>query len=408
MSDRAFIHAHVPGAATPALVGQVIVIATGNDGFCRFKYAPEWLEAEHAFALDPEALPLQKPVFDSPPRWEVFGAMRDAGPDYWGRKLIERSQDRLGLSELEFLLAAGDERTGALGFSTGREGSVGSSAPSMTLLECLLEAAARVERDEPVDFDLLRLLGAGTGTLGGMRPKATVESAGTLWVAKFPSREDRYAITRWEFGALQLAAHCGLQVPEHRLETVGAHPVLLTARFDRRARRGIRERAHYLSGLTMLGLHERDYGGGSYADLALWMRRHGIAPAEDVRELFRRMAFNVLIGNTDDHLRNHAVIDFGDGYRLSPAFDVMPWPASGGERLQAIGVGRQGRLASIENVLSEAQLFGMKPDDAAAEVTHLQAAIQREWRVAFQNAGVTERELVLVERIIGPGETGRR
>ncbi|MBM4218270.1 MAG: type II toxin-antitoxin system HipA family toxin [Gammaproteobacteria bacterium] len=402
MSDRAFVHAHVPGAALPALVGQVIVIATGNDGFCRFKYAPEWLGAEHAFALDPEALPLENTVFDSPPGWEVFGAMRDAAPDHWGRKLIERSQNRLGLSELEFLLAAGDERTGALGFSTGREASVGSPAPSVTLLERLVEAAARVERDEPVDVDLLRLLWAGTGTLGGMRPKTTVESGGALWVAKFPSREDRYAITRWEFGALRLAGRCGLRVPEHRLETVGTHPVLLTARFDRRARGGIRERAHYLSGLTMLGLHERDYGSGGYADLALWLRRHGAEPAEDVRELFRRMAFNVLIGNTDDHLRNHAVIDFGEGYRLSPAFDVMPWPASGGERVQALGVGRQGRLASIENVLSDAQQFGLKPDAAAAELTRLQAVIQRDWRDAFRNAGVAARELALVERVISP------
>jgi serine/threonine-protein kinase HipA len=408
MSDRAFIHAHVPGAATPALVGQVIVAATGNDGFCRFKYAPEWLDAEHAFALDPEALPLQAPVFDSPPGWEVFGAMRDAGPDYWGRKLIERSQDRLGLSELDYLLAAGDERTGALGFSTGREGSAGSRTPSLTLLERLVEAAARVERDEPVDIELLRLLGAGTGTLGGMRPKATVESGGALWVTKFPSREDQHAITRWEFGALQLAAGCGLRVPEHRLVTVGTRPVLLTARFDRRTRGGQRERAHYLSGLTMLGLHERDYGRGAYADLALWLRRHGADPATDVRELFMRMAFNVLIGNTDDHPRNHAVINFGEGYRLSPAFDVLPWPASGGEHLQATGVGRQGRLASIENVLSEAQLFGLKPDEAAAELTRLQAVIRRDWHTAFQDAGVVERELALVERIIAPGETVRR
>jgi serine/threonine-protein kinase HipA len=407
MSDRAFIHAHVPGAATPALVGQVIVIATGNDGFCRFKYAQEWLDAKRAFALDPEALPLLDAVFDSPPGWEVFGAMRDAGPDYWGRKLIERSQARIGLSELDYLLAAGDERIGALAFSARRNTSVGSPAPSVTLLERLVEAAARVERDEPVDIELLRLLGVGTGTLGGMRPKATVDSDGTLWVAKFPSRDDRYAITRWEFATLELAARCGLQVPEHRLVNVGSRPVLLTARFDRRKRGGIRERAHYLSGLTMLGLHERDYGGGSYADLALWLRRHGADPGSDVRELFRRMAFNVLIGNTDDHLRNHAVVDFGDGYRLSPAFDVLPWPASGGERLQAIGVGQQGRRASIENVLSEARQFGLKPEAASSEVARLQAVILREWCGAFGTAGVDNRELAFARSVIAPDEDGR-
>jgi serine/threonine-protein kinase HipA len=399
MSDRAYVHAYVPGAAGPALVGQVIVMATGNDGFCRFKYAREWLDAPRAFSLDPEILPLEDRAFESPPGWEVFGALRDAGPDYWGRKLIERRQDRLGLGELDFLLAAGDERTGALAFSTERAYAAGALPPAFAQLARLADAAARVERDEAVPTELLTLLGAGTGTLGGMRPKATVERDGTLWVAKFPSREDRYAITRWEYATLVLAKAAGLRVPDHRLESVGGRAVLLTARFDRH-RGAIRGRAHYLSGLTMLGLHERDYGHGSYADLALWLRRHGAAPGEDAPELFRRMVFNVLVGNTDDHLRNHAVIDFGDGFRLSPLFDVMPWPATGGERLQAIGVGRQGRLATVENALSDAALFGLKPDAAQAEIRRLQAAIAGGWEAAFRGAGLPAREFELVGRLL--------
>jgi serine/threonine-protein kinase HipA len=352
--------------------------------------------------LDPDALPLEDGVFESPPGWEVFGAMRDAGPDYWGRKLIERSQNRLGLSELAFLLAAGDEHTGALAFSTDREYAPGRSAPPVAQLARLVDAAAAIERDEPVPLELLNLLGVGTGTLGGMRPKATVESEGMLWVAKFPSREDRYAITRWEYGALKLAARCGLRVPEHRLETVGERTVLLTARFDRRDHGGIRERAHYLSGLTMLGLHERDYGRGSYSDLALWLRRHGSAPSDDVPELYRRMLFNVLIGNTDDHLRNHAVINFGSGYRLSPAFDVMPWPVTGGERLQALGVGREGRLATIENAITDCALFGLKSDEAEAEAQRLQELVAREWEAAFDAAGVPARELDVIGRLLQP------
>jgi serine/threonine-protein kinase HipA len=402
MSDRAYVHAYVPGAAKPALAGQVIVMATGNDGFCRFKYAREWLDAAHAYPLDPEILPLEDRAFESQPGWEVFGAMRDAGPDYWGRKLVERKQNRLGLGELEFLLAAGDERTGALAFSTERAYTAGASPPAFSQLARLSDAAARVERDEPVPVELLSLLGVGTGTLGGMRPKATVERDGVLWVAKFPSREDRYSITRWEFGTLVLARACGLRVPEHRLESVGEHAILLTARFDRRGD-AIRQRAHYLSGLTMLGLHERDYGRGSYADLALWLRRHGSTPGEDVPELFRRMVFNVLVGNTDDHLRNHAVIDFGDGYRLSPLFDVMPWPATGVDRLLAIGVGRQGRLATVENALSDAALFGLKPAAAKAGVRRLQAAIAGGWEAAFRGAGLPARELELVGGLLAAG-----
>jgi serine/threonine-protein kinase HipA len=400
MSDRAYVYACPPGEERPTLAGQVIVVATGNDGFCRFKYAREWLDKPRAFALDPDVLALADTEFESQPGWEVFGALRDAGPDYWGRKLIELRQNRLGLSELEFLLASGDARVGALAFSTERALPTGKAPPAVTQLRQLADAAARVERDEPVSADLLELLGAGTGTLGGMRPKATVEDDGRLWLAKFPSREDRHANTRWEFATLELAARCGLGVPERRLTLVNRRPVLLVARFDRQLRAGVRERAHYLSGLTMLGLHERDYGRGSYAELAHWLRRHGAAPRDDTLELFRRMVFNTLIGNTDDHLRNHAVIDFGEGLRLSPLFDVMPWPAVGGERMQAIGVGHEGRRATFANALSESGLFGLDEEAARTEVRRLAQIVREEWQGCFRSAGVEKRESDIIARIL--------
>jgi len=393
MSDRAYLYAYLPGEAAPSLVGQVIVLATGNDGFCRFKYAREWLDHRRAFPLDPELLPLEEHEFESQPGWEVFSVLRDAGPDYWGRKLIERRLNRFGSTELEFLLATGDQRVGALAFATARIPPGTKSPPPVARLKDLMEAAARVERDEPVAPDVLDLLGPATGTLGGMRPKATVEHEGKLWIAKFAARDDRYAITRWEYATLELAAHCGLNVPERRLRIVGRRPVLLAARFDRRLRDGILGRAHYLSGLTMLGLHERDYGRGSYAALAQWLRRHSVAPREDCRELFRRMVFNVLIGNTDDHLRNHAVIDFRDGFRLSPVFDILPWPSTGAQRMQAIGVGTQGRIATIDNLRSEAGLFGLEADDAKAEVSRLQTIVRGQWKPACEDAGIPKREL---------------
>lgn len=401
MSDRAYVHAYLPGQARPTLAGQIIVMATGNDGFCRFKYAREWLDEPRAFAFDPENLVLADTEFESQPGWEVFSALRDAAPDYWGRKLIERRQNRLGLSELDFLLASGDERTGALAFSTERAPPAGKTPPTVRQLRQLTDAAARVERGERVSADLLELLGAGTGTLGGMRPKATVEDDGRLWIAKFPSREDRHAITRWEFATLELAARCGLDVPDRRLTLVNRRPVLLVARFDRRLRAGVRARAHYLSGLTMLGLHERDYGRGSYSDLAHWLRRHGASPRDDTLELFRRMVFNVLIGNTDDHLRNHAVIDFGKGFRLSPLFDVVPWLAAGGERMQAVGVGHEGRLATVANALSDSGLFGLTEGAAKAEVRRLARVVRDEWQACFRSAGVGKRELDVVAQILG-------
>ncbi len=401
MSDRAYIYAYLPGSAVSSLVGQVIVLATGDDGFCRFKYASEWLNDRHTFPLDPELLPLDEHEFESQPGWEVFSVLRDAGPDYWGRKLIERRLNRFGLTELEFLLAAGDQRVGALAFTTGRIAPGTKSPPAVARLKQLMQAAARIERDEPVAAEVLDLLGPGTGTLGGMRPKATVEDEGKLWVAKFTARDDRHAITRWEYATLELAARCGLEVPERRLRIVGGQPVLLVARFDRLLRDGIRGRAHYLSGLTMLGLHERDYGHGSYAAIAQWLRRHGASPREDCRELFRRMVFNILIGNTDDHLRNHAVIDFGDGFRLSPVFDLVPSPSAGTPRMQAIGIGTQGRVATIDNALSEAGLFGLDKKVAGAEVRRLEKTVRREWKPACEGAGIAKREIEAIAGLFG-------
>jgi serine/threonine-protein kinase HipA len=413
MSDRAYVFGHLPGATAQALLGQVIVEETGDAGFCRFKYAASWLKHPRAFALDPDLLPLDAREFASQPGWEVFGALRDAGPDYWGRKVIERRLGRVGLTELEFLLAAGDQRAGALGFSTEREpsGTV-ASAPSVHRLPDLLDAAASLERDEPIAPELLELLGEGSGTLGGMRPKATVERDGELWVAKLPAKDDRHAVTRWEHATLALAARCGIRVPPHELLEVGGRAVLLTQRFDRRRRGKGQLRAHLLSGLTMLGSHERDHGQGSYAALASWLRRHGgdgTRARKEIQELFLRMVFNVIVGNTDDHLRNHVVVDFGDGFHLSPAFDLVPLPAVGGVRRQAIGVGELGRDATIDNALTHAGHFGL--DDAEAEtlVSKLRATIAKTWQKAFKASGVKGTELEAIERLIltGLGESAR-
>jgi len=401
MSDRAFVFGYLPSATRPELVGQVIVLETGNAGFCRFKYAPSWLADPKAFPLDPELLPLDTHEFESQPGWEVFSALRDAGPDHWGRKVIERRLGRVGLTELEFLLAASEQRVGALGFSTERSPrQAKASVPPAHRLADLMQAAAHLERDEPIASDLLALLGEGSGTLGGMRPKATVEQGGELWVAKFPAKDDRHAITRWEHATLALAGRCGIRVPRHALVEVGSRAVLMTLRFDRDRRADGFARGHLLSGLTMLGLHERDYGAGGYADLAAWLRRHGAMPRGDARELFQRMVFNVVVGNSDDHLRNHAAMDFGDGFRLSPAFDLVPQPASGTGRRQAIGVGDLGREATLENALTQAGQFGLDEKEAATLVRTLRTTIARSWRKAFVASGVMGTELDAIKALV--------
>lgn len=402
MSDRAYVFGYPPGALAPELLGQVIVLETGNTGYCRFKYAASWLARPDAFALDPDLLPLAEPPFESPPGWEIFNALRDAGPDHWGRKVLERQRGRVGLTELEFLLATGDQRSGALAFAREKRFEVHAPAPSFERLAELLKASMRLERDEPIPAKLLDLLGGGSGTLGGMRPKATVERDGELWVAKFPARDDRYTIPRWEQASLSLAKRCGIRVPDHEILEIGNRPVLMTRRFDRRRQPNGFARAHVVSGLTLLGLHERDYGAGSYVELAAWLRRHGARPRDDARELFLRMLFNIVIGNNDDHLRNHAALDFGDGYRLSPAFDLVPHPSTTSTRMQAIGVGSHGREATIENALTQAGLFGLIDEEAAEIVRRLRSTLARCWRKEFAAAGVPASELPSIEAQLAP------
>ncbi len=402
MSDRAYAFGYLPGSTAPELVGQVIVLETGNNGFCRFKYAQSWLAHKCAFPLDPALLPLDDREFESQPGWEVFSALRDAGPDYWGRKVIERQLGRHGLTEIEFLLAGGDQRAGALGFSTNRTLKRSSSVPSAHRLADIMDAAARLERDEPIPPEMLTLLGEGSGTLGGMRPKATVERDGQLWVAKFPAKDDRYAVTRWEHATLALAERCGIRVPPHELLDVQGRTVLMTQRFDRQPMTGGYTRAHLLSGLTMLALHERDYGQGSYAGLAEWIRRHGSEARDDMRELYLRMVFNIIVGNTDDHLRNHVVINHGEGFRLSPAFDLLPQSTAGNERRQAIAVGDAGRNATIENAISRSGEFGLNTTKATEAVDLLCASIGKYWRNAYSTSGIVAAELDAIERLIAP------
>lgn len=380
MSDRAFVFVYPPGVSQPLLAGQVIVMAKGNGGYCRFKYSPAYLAAPASFALDPVLLPLETREFESERDFELFNVFRDAAPDYWGRKVMERNLGRTGMAELDFLLTKNIFRSGALDFEEGKSLSESAALPVGTQLADLLAAAEKLEAGEPVEPTLLGLLGKGSGTLGGMRPKSALWLDNKIWIAKFPARDDRWDHGKSEFIALRLAAAAGLNVPDFSFQYIGKRFVLLTRRFDRvQDATGDWSRLHMLSGLTVTGLHERDHGAGNYADIADWLRQHGENPVLDCRELFRRMAFNVFLGNTDDHLRNHAVILTETGYHLSPAYDLVPQPTQAGERLQAIGVGAHGRLSTLRNVLSDAGRFGLSANEANSIAEEVRQAITK-WR----------------------------
>ena len=329
----------------------------------------------------------------------IFGALRDAAPDAWGRRIIERELGREDLSELEYLLNGPDDRAGALSFGIDRA----PPAPTrtfnrvVTLPELLAAARTLDDRKAPLSDPRLRqlanLLHPGT-SLGGARPKNVVEDDDGLWVAKFPQRGDRWDNATVEAAMLALAARCEIQVPDTRLESIGTDHVLLVRRFDRVRTDDGYLRHRFASAVTVLGADDggTDLERWSYVLLADELRRWSTRLREDQRELYRRMVFNALVSNNDDHPRNHALIA-PTGWRLAPAFDITPNPQTGShDRHLALQCGAFGRTAKRANLVSLAPRFSYTQTDAASVIDRMKGIVEREWRNEVQRQGGTARD----------------
>jgi serine/threonine-protein kinase HipA len=350
----------------------------------RFVYGRRYRSRADAVPLDPFGLPLTDRVQETALLDGIHGALRDAAPDYWGRLVIQRATSRTDLDEMDYLLYGPEDRAGALSFGTGVEPPPPRYPynPIVQLAD-LLDAARRIEAGaSPATLPAhLRALVAPGTSLGGARPKAVVEDGAGLWVAKFPMQADRWNVPLIEGAMLALARRCGIRTPPSRVERFGADAVLLVARFDREQVPGGYHRDRMLSGLTIL---EADDGG---ADLSRWsyllladeLQRRSERAAEDKAELFRRMVFNALISNSDDHPRNHAIVARGSGWRLSPAYDLTPHPTASQERALALVAGLEGRAARRSNLLSGAGRFGLSGSEATAIVTGMQRLVASEW-----------------------------
>ena len=237
--------------------------------------------------------------------------------------------------------------------------------------------------------------------MGGARPKVGVEHNDALWLAKFTRLDDRWNMARVEHATLLLARRCGLQVAESQVVGIGHRDVLLVRRFDRARVDAGMTRARMVSALTLLQADETPEGRSrwSYVLLAETLRRISDRPAEDARELFRRMVFNAVISNIDDHPRNHAAFAPGRGWRLSPAYDLTPTPAVSEERRDlAMGCGAQGRFANAANLLSECRRFLLQPDEAAAIVDDLEGIVSRHWYGVARDCGVSAADCEAIRR----------
>jgi serine/threonine-protein kinase HipA len=297
-------------------------------------------------------------------------------------------------TDTDLILASGDYRVGALAFGPTPQrperitpwGDGDAPGEHFTLAE-LAEAAERAQHVDELDENLRRLLTAGS-SLGGARPKAATEIDGQQWIAKFQARGDSFPECRVELATMRLAAECGMTVPALDFAHVLGRDIYMIERFDRARRGNHLRRRPFASGLTMLGAHESEVSRYSYADLAGVIRQHGIRVREDLHELFRRMVFNILVTNDDDHLRNHGFLLDGHGWRLSPLYDVVPKPQVGLERRLVLGVGPQGRTATIANALAGAAAFDLSRGEALAMVTALRATVAARWEQQFEAAGL--------------------
>ncbi len=404
-ATECFVYMMLPGATEFITAGR-FVMEPGRVGMPvgRFVYGKSYLNNPHAVPIDPIDLNLTDTTFQTTMLKGVFGALRDAGPDHWGRSVIERHAGLAVLGEIDYLLHAPDDRAGALGFGLGPEPPAPQRKFNKRLdLEMLIGLAdAVIAKEEvpssPEAVQIRDLLLVGT-SIGGARPKAVVEDADGLWIAKFNRPDDKWNCARTEHAMLELARSCGIQAAQSRIVMAAGRDVLLVKRFDRDKTDGGYLRTHMISALTILRTEDTHQyrERWSYVLLAEELRRISRQPKHDALELFRRMAFNTLISNTDDHPRNHAAIAGERGWRLAPAYDLTPsTPISQERRDLAMACGDAGRYANAENMLTQAARFHLHPDAAAAIIDEMEAQVKASWYGTARREGLPERDCELI------------
>lgn len=391
-ADRAYVWVWLPGAVGPMVAG---LLRRDRHGGYGFVYGRSYLGRDDAISLFPDELPLQPGEQQHQRDNELPSCLRDASPDAWGRQVIANrltgqrgdAATRVELDELTYLLESGSDRIGALDFqaspSVFRPREAGQDR-----LEDLLDAAECLERGEPLSPALTLALQHGT-SIGGARPKALLTSTGGKFIAKFSTSTDLYNLVKAEYLAMRLAHRAGLNVAPVVLTQAMGREVLLIERFDRVRQGEGWQRRIMLSALTLLGLREMEARYASYEDLAHRVRRDFAEPRQTLAELFGRMVFNVLCGNTDDHARNHAAFWDGHRYRLTPAYDICPQGRTGGEASQAMLLTGQRRDSRLIACLAAAPAFGLAIEPARALIDAQIAVMLRDWDRVCDEAGLT-------------------
>lgn len=387
----------LPGATEPVVAGRL-----DQDGDrLLFTYGASYRRRQNAISIYEPELPLQEGVIAPINGLPMASCIRDGLPDAWGRRVIinrltGKKPDTAGvpeISELIFLLQSGSDRIGALDFQASATEYIPRLATQASLDE-LLEAAELIEKGDPLTPALEQALNHAS-SIGGARPKALIEDDTKKFIAKFSAANDTYSVVKAEFIAMKLAAACRLNAAPVSMTRTAHKDVLLIERFDRKHTRDGWTRKAMVSALTMLGLDEMMARYASYEDLAELIRHRFTDPKDTLKELYGRICFNVLCGNTDDHARNHAAFWDGKMLTLTPAYDICPQVRTGNEATQAMLIKGAGRASTLATLISAAPDYHLKETDAAALIEHQVTTIAKRWQEVCDEADLSpvERKL---------------
>lgn len=406
-----FVWVWLPRSFSPVVAG----VLTPTDRKVRgesvlsFTYARSYQNLDERISLFPQELPLQdEPIYPSDPKLgrsalALHGCIRDCAPDAWGRRVINQRffQDpEYDLDEITYLANSGSNRIGALDFQ--RSPTKYTHRGGNATLEQLLNAAKLIEAGEPIPAELEAAAEHGS-SIGGARPKAVLSDNSRELIAKFASTTDVRPVIQAEAVATFLADRIGIQVARSEIQTVSGKKVLILERFDRTT---LGQRKQMLSALTILGYNEMEARHSSYPELADAIRQ---GPWDKVsatlHELFTRVVFNVCIGNTDDHLRNHAAFWDGTHLRLTPAYDLTPQPRSGETASHAIAITRDGqRQSQLSLCRKAAASFQLSVKDADEIINHVVSTIENNWKEATDHAqlGAHEAQSLMKREFLNP------
>jgi serine/threonine-protein kinase HipA len=391
-NKEVYVWIWLPGSTEPVVAGKL-----ESDGdLVHFNYGKSYLERKNAIPIYEPELPLHAGVLPLLDGLDIPNCIRDSAPDAWGRRVIINKKlgykgkhaDTGELSELTYLLESGSDRAGALDFQFSPSEYIPRTAMNATLEE-LLESAERVEKGVPLTPELDQALFHGS-SIGGARPKALIENQGKKYIAKFSSTTDLYSVVKAEYIAMKLAALSGLNVAPVKLVGAAKKDVLLVERFDRIRMDEKWTRKCMVSALTLFGLNDMTARYASYEDLAEIIRQRFTEPKKTLKELYSRLVFNILCGNTDDHARNHSAFWDQKELTLTPAYDICPQGRAGNAASQAMRISGDNNLSLLKSCLDAAYRFLLSDEEAKTIFAHIENVIREHWDTVCEEAGLND------------------